>query len=111
MIGTIKKQTASQSIRNAECPECKASDSLYAVVYSKIFILRILPFASGKQSEVRCANCKKVYETVWGLPAHIADQAYILQHKVRHPWYAYIGYVLMAAIIIGAMISKINRHQ
>ena len=54
MIGSVEKLIQEEKIRNTNCPECQAPNSLTASVYSKIFVLKLFPFVYGKTAKVDC---------------------------------------------------------
>lgn len=102
MIRSIEKLITEEPIPNGDCPHCNAKGSLRASVFSKIFILRILPFAYGKTAKVNCTDCKKAYDDVDDLPAPVQYEVDLITVDAKHKWYGYIGYALIGIMVIAA---------
>lgn len=100
MIGTIKKLIIEEKMRNESCPHCKELNSLTTKVYSKMFVLRILPFVISKVTTVDCSGCKKMFSNIFDLPVSAFSKAEEVQQNAKHPWYGYIGFVLIGGIFI-----------
>lgn len=94
MIGTARRKIAEQKIRNANCEHCNESDSLMVTVYSKFFMLKILPFVMRKTTEINCKNCQKNY-TGERLEASLQRKVDGIKEDAKHPWFLYIGYAIL----------------
>lgn len=105
MIGSVEKLITSDKIRNANCPECQAPNSLIASVYSKIFILKLFPFVYGKTAKVECSACKRAFPNYKYLPLPIQGKVDDMMSDIHHKWYGYIGYVFFGAIIIFGLLN------
>ena len=100
MIGTAKNLIHVEDIRNEICEECKEVNKLYTKVYSKIFILKVLPFVYGKEATVECYSCKKMYPDVNYLAHLTQDKVADIMGHAKHKWYGYIGYGLIGFVLL-----------
>jgi len=106
MIGTAQRKIAEEKVKNSNCPHCNESNTLVATVFSKFFMLKILPFAMGKTTEVNCSHCKKDFRGE-RLEVSIQRRVDVIKDDAKHPWFLYIGYAFIAlAFIVGLAADK-----
>lgn len=104
MTGTAKRKIGEEKIRKITCKHCNEVNTLFALIYSKFFLLKILPFVYNKTAEISCTNCKKAFiETDF----NVTEQLKIEEVKgfVKHPWFLYIGYIIIIPICFYAIIK------
>ena len=100
MIGTTKRLITEEKINKSVCNSCKAEDTLLVRVYSKIFILKILPFVYGKEIEIECTHCKKVSENEHAFQAGTKMRIEAVKETANHKWFLYLGYAFIALVMI-----------
>ncbi|MCT4630169.1 hypothetical protein [Winogradskyella sp.] len=105
MIGTSKRFITEEIVKNSSCTHCNEQNTLMVKVFSKIFILKILPFVLGKSTELSCSNCKKAYSTKDTLDATTQRRIDIIKDDAQHAWFLYIGYVFIAVAMLAAMFK------
>jgi len=105
MIGTVNRLTAQESLKNIACDHCKETNSLEAKIYSTIFVLKILPFVNGKIATVECKSCKKAYDN-YSIPNNLHSRIELLKSETKHPWFSYIGYILIGFFIVVGLLGK-----
>lgn len=106
MIGTVKRKIAEEKIRNSTCSHCQEQNTLVATVFSKVFVLKILPFVTGKSSTLACSHCKKDYSDGAALDPSTQRRVDAIKEEANHPWFLYLGYVLIGAAMIMALIKE-----
>lgn len=109
MIGNVKKLVVQRYIPHATCTHCNEKDKLVANVYSEMFVLKVLPFAIGKDVTLECMNCKIAYLKSYAMSQEMRDWSIALKKNTKHPWYAYIGYGLIGLALFLAMIDEIKK--
>lgn len=105
MIGTVNRLTNQETLKNIACNHCKENNSLEAEIYSTIFVLKILPFVNGKTAIVKCKSCKKAYDN-YSMPNDLYSRVELLKKESKHPWFSYIGYVLIGFFLIIGLLGK-----
>lgn len=105
MIGVYNRLIHTQKINNTECSSCGETTNLIVNVYSKFFLLKILPFAMGKYATVDCEKCKKHYTSIYDLKPKAIDKVEDVIINTKQPWYLYIGYVLIGLIFVMAIFN------
>jgi len=106
MIGTVRREVKCLPLPDTKCGHCEQDNTLMARIYSKMFVLKVLPFAMGKEMMVECVGCKKAYTAEWDMPPHIWENANQVKQQARHPLYAYIGYALMGVAMFIAIVKQ-----
>jgi hypothetical protein len=109
MIGNVKRLIIQRYLPETPCTHCNQNNKLVANVYSEMFVLRILPFAVNKHVTIECINCKKAYPDVYVMSDDMRYWAITLKKNTRHPWFAYIGYVLIGVGLIATAISELKK--
>lgn len=104
MIGTVKRQIACLPLPNTQCSHCNSTNNVLGTVYSEMFILKILPFATGKSVTAECSSCKKLYFD-YEMTPQMYDRAMYLKQHTKHPWFAYIGYAIIGLALIGSIFA------
>ena len=107
MIGTTKRLITEEKVKNSSCSHCGEQNTLFAKVFSKMFILKILPFVYGKSIELSCSNCKKVYDEQDTIDAVTQRRIDIIKDDAQHAWFLYLGY----GFIVFAFIVAIFKEQ
>ena len=108
MIGTVNRKIGDFKVRNATCEHCKAQNTLVATVYSKIFMLKIMPFVYGKSATLSCESCKKTYGNDDLVAKSTNQRIEVLKEDADHAWFTYIGYGVLCLGAIGAIIKEIQ---
>jgi hypothetical protein len=106
MIGTAKKLIHVEEIPNEICPDCQAQNRLFAKIYSKVFILKVFPFAYGKEATVECYACKRFHPFVVYLPHGIQDKVATIMGRAKHHWAGYVGYALIGFLVLFVILRQ-----
>ena len=104
MIGTAKRKIGEEKIRKIYCKSCNEPNTLVALIHSKFFLLKILPFVYNKTTEISCTNCKGTFTEN---DFNVTEQLKIEEVKdfVKHPWFLYIGYIIIIPLSLYAIIK------
>lgn len=106
MIGTSKRLIKEEKIKNSSCSHCGVQNTLFVKVFSKMFILKILPFVFGKSTELSCSNCKKVYDEKDTIDVVTQRRIDIIKDDAQHAWFLYLGYGFIALAFIVAVFKE-----
>lgn len=107
MIGTITRKISDTKLRNVSCSHCKETNTLELTVFSKIFLLRILPFVYGKSTQITCSKCKKVYDNYDSLDYNTKQKIEDIKKETHHHVGFYLVYLVLGILMIyGMMIKK-----
>jgi len=105
MIGTVKKKIHTQQLHGITCSHCNRLDTVFVHIYTTMFILKILPFATGKDMGTECISCKKAFDSEYTMPPPIWLKANDIKAQKSNPWYTYIGYAFLGLIILIALLK------
>jgi hypothetical protein len=106
MSGTASRLISEEKINNSVCNQCHSKDTLLVRVYSKLFMLRILPFVYGKSIEVECTHCGKVSTDEHGFEAGTKLRIEAAKETAKHKWFLYLGYIVIGlAAIVGLTMN------
>ncbi|MBL85384.1 MAG: hypothetical protein CMO82_01855 [Winogradskyella sp.] len=100
MIGPAKRLITEEKVKNSSCSQCGEQNTLLAKVFSKMFILKILPFVYGKSTELSCSHCAKIYDKNDVVDPITQRRVDIIKDDAKHVWYLYLGYVFIAVAFI-----------
>ncbi|MEF3078276.1 hypothetical protein [Winogradskyella poriferorum] len=100
MIGPAKRLITEEKVNNSSCSQCGEQNTLLAKVFSKMFILKILPFVYGKSTELSCSNCEKIYDKNDAVDPITQRRVDIIKDDAKHVWYLYLGYVFIVVAFI-----------
>lgn len=94
-----------------KCPSCKTSSWADILVVNHYFHFYFLPFfPTGKDANVICKTCGlKRY----GISFHkklISNYSQI-KSQYRHPWFTYVGVIIIVLIILLIIIGKILSRE
>ena len=106
MIGTIKRPIRQEIITNSVCKHCNELNSLQVSTYTTMFVLKIIPFATGKIATLECVNCKKATSNITSLPNDLQEKINDVQARSKNPWFSYIGYILLLGALLFGLLSK-----
>lgn len=106
MIGIGKRLIADETVKRTTCDKCNAEDSLTVKVYSKFFMLKILPFAINREIYVDCSSCMRVESNIAAFPRRTQDRIEAITDDAKHPWYLYLGYIIIPSLILIALVAK-----
>ncbi|WP_299114774.1 hypothetical protein [uncultured Winogradskyella sp.] len=107
MIGTTKRLITEEKVKNSSCTHCGEENSLMVKVFSKMFMLKVLPFAIGKSTELYCSNCKKAYGPNDTLDPTTKRRIDIIKDDAQHAWFLYIGYAFFALVLLVAIFKDL----
>lgn len=108
MIGSVNRKIGEFKVRNAQCEHCKTENTLVATIYSKLFLLKIIPFVCGKSASLSCNSCKKTYGNDDLVAKSTNQRIEILKEDANHSWIGYIGYAILGIGAIGAVLKEIQ---
>ncbi|WP_046758531.1 hypothetical protein [Kordia jejudonensis] len=106
MIGVGKRLIADETVKRTACDRCDTEESLTVKVYSKFFMLKILPFALNREIYVDCSSCKRVESNIAVFPRRTQDRIEAITDDAKHPWYLYLGYVIITGALLIGIIAK-----
>jgi len=107
MFGVGKRLIADEVIKKTACEKCNTEESLNVKVYSKFFMLKILPFALNREIYVSCTSCKRFETNLAIFPKRTKDRIEAVTDDAKHPWYLYIGYFVIAiGVLFGLMLKE-----
>ena len=106
MIGSTKRLITEEKVKNSSCSHCGEQNTLFAKVFSKMFILKILPFVYGKSTELSCSNCKKVYDEQDTIDAATQRRIDIIKDDAQHAWFLYLGYAFITLAFVVAIFKE-----
>jgi len=106
MIGTTKRLITEEKVKNSSCAHCGEQNTLLTKVFSKMFILKILPFVYGKSTELSCSNCKKVYDEQDTIDTVTQRRIDIIKDDAQHAWFLYLGYAFITLAFVVAIFKE-----